>query len=407
MITIEKPYLENQGEFTRLVCNIQEDEKNKQVFFEVENKWAQYLCYERADAFLIGIFNYAMRFRHDIVCKAPVTEELLYNIKEYLIPSLAKNDPLLYPSNITAPIEVEPMANAGAVGTGISCGVDSLHCIHNLNNSKYRGQSITHLCVYSVGSFHGGYAKYGIERARDDVRKKAKAVADELGLPLIISNSNIRKEFFTYHYSHMHTFYSMFAVYCMQKLWRVYYYASGYTFEYFNIKDTSKKDTAYYDLLSLQCLSTHNLRLYSEGATEDRLQKTSVIVDDKLAQKYLHVCWTKGYNCSTCSKCRRTLLTLDILGKLDNFRECFDIDYYKMHRNEYLEWLYENGRTGNIMLKPIYDALKNEFTFKFRVKYRMSRIMHKIFEIQDCGTKVRIRILFIKISYKRKNKCKN
>lgn len=406
MITLEQPYLENNGDFTRLVCDIQEDEKKKQVFFEVENKWAQYLCYERADAFLIGILNYAMRFKHDIVCKAPVTEELLYNINEYLVPSLAINDSKLYPIKITAPVEVEPMPNAGGVGTGVSCGVDSFHCIHNHYNSQYKGQNLTHLCINSVGSFHRGYTKYGIDRARDDVRRRAKAVADDLGLPLIISNSNIKQEFDIY-FEHSHTYYSMFAVYCMQKLWKVYYYASTYTFAYFNLKNSSKKDTAYYELLSLQCFSTHNLRLYSEGSTKDRLEKTRAIVDDKLAQKYLHVCCTKGYNCGTCLKCRRTLLTLDILGKLDDFRESFDIDYYKAHRNEYLDWLYENGRTGNIMLKPIYNALKDEFNFMFRFKYSLARIMHKIFEIQDCGTKVRIRILFIKISYKRKNKCRN
>ena len=403
MIIIEKPYITEANGKSRLVADIIVDDKTKQVFFEVENEYAKYLCYERSDAFLIGILNYAMRFNHNIICKAPVTEELLYNINEYLIPSLAQNDSRLSNITIDALTEAKPIKNAGGVGTGCSCGVDSFHVIHNHHNSIYKSMNLTHLCINSVGSFHIGYAKYGMDKARDDVRKKASEVAKELKLPLIISDSNIKKEFDIY-FEHNHTYYSMFAVYCLQKLWKTYYYASTYTFANFNLKNNSTKDTAYYELLSLQCFSTHNLQLYSEGSTKDRLEKTTTIINDKLVQKHLHVCCTKGYNCGVCLKCRRTLLTLDILGKLDDFREVFDIDYYKAHRGEYIKWLYEECKKYNPVLAPIYKALKHEFDFKFRLKYKFAALIKNIYSKKVENNRVKVKILFVKYSYKSKRK---
>ena len=38
---------------------------------------------------------------------------------------------------------------------------------------------------------------------------------------------------------------------------------------------------------------------------------------------------TLDTNCSVCPKCARTLLTLDILGKLDDFSGVFDIPKYR------------------------------------------------------------------------------
>ena len=62
-------------------------------------------------------------------------------------------------------------------------------------------------------------------------------------------------------------------------------------------------------------------------------QKTAIIADDKLAQKYLDVCFCFN-SCGKCTKCIRTLVTLDILGKTDLYRGIFDIDYFKKHRED-------------------------------------------------------------------------
>ena len=80
------------------------------------------MCYERCDAIVIGLLNYAMRFGHDIKSDVPITEELLYNIETYLIPSLTRYDEDMYNTKIIAPTISDPIKTEGAVGTGISCG---------------------------------------------------------------------------------------------------------------------------------------------------------------------------------------------------------------------------------------------------------------------------------------------
>lgn len=399
MLIIENIYIENIAGKSRLIFDLKLNDKEKQVWYEVDEEYGKYLCHERCDAIVIGLLNYAMRYNHNIESKIPITEELLYNLETHLIPTLAKTDKKLHNITISAPIETECIKNSGGVGTGCSCGVDSFHAILNHYNTKFKGHNLTHLCINSVGSFHKGYAKYGMDKARDDVRSKAMEVAKELNLPLIITDSNIKKEFNIY-FAHNHTYYSMFAVYCMQKLWNTYYYGSGVGFEEFSLKDNSTNDTAYYDLLLLQCLSSHNIRLHSEGATKDRLEKTKFISNNKIVQKHLHVCCAEGSNCGVCLKCRRTLLTLEILGKLEDFRQSFDIDYYKSHRKDYLKWLYKNGRDNNAVLRPIYLSLKKEFNPVFKFKYWTSEFFKKIISIEKRENRKIIKFLGIKISFK-------
>ena len=88
----------------RLVSCIEHDSTCNEVWFSVPECYSEYLCYERSDAFLIGMLNWAMRTGDDIECEAPVSEELLFQIREHLIPSLAKYDKTLRWIAIKAPI---------------------------------------------------------------------------------------------------------------------------------------------------------------------------------------------------------------------------------------------------------------------------------------------------------------
>lgn len=58
-----------------------------------------------------------------------------------------------------------------------------------------------------------------------------------------------------------------------------------------------------------------------------------------IAQKHLNVCIVPEngvHNCSCCSKCMRTLMPLEAMGKLDEFSEVFDLDVYRKnsHKNK-------------------------------------------------------------------------
>lgn len=364
MIIINEPRIKRlKKNYSRLTCDISIDKKIKKIWFEVDTKYEKYLTHERADAFLIGILSFAMRNSHDIKCCAPVTEELLYKIETYLIPSLTKYNQNFYASKISTCI-APALKHANGVGTGCSCGVDSMHAIANYYNPDYPSLKLTHLCINSVGAFNECYSNYGIDKAKEERIQKAQEVAKALDIPLIVTNSNFYEEISQVHL-YTHTYSSLFAIYALQKLWKVYFYgSSGYDFSSFSLKDNGTLDSGHYELLSLDCFSTSNLKIYSEGGAKTRFEKVNFIKNYPLAQKYLHVCTVKAYNCNLCPKCMRTILILYALNKLNNFVDVFNVDYFKKHKKEYLEWLYNEHINGVEMNEPTFQALIGDSTMK-------------------------------------------
>ncbi len=413
MLIIEQPYIEEKENKSRLFCSVSVNEKKKVVWFEVEKKYGHYLCFERADAYLIGLLNWAMRNGHDIISHAPISSDLLYNITNYLIPSLTKYDTRLYPSQITCPIIETPIINDGGVGSGLSCGIDSFHVIAKQLSSKHKDLRLTHLCINNVGAFNGCYSNYGIAKAKEKCYERALEVAKELGIPLIISDSNFQSAFLQNHLL-SHTYSSMFAVFCMQKLWSTFFYgSSGYDFSEFTLINNSIKSSDHYELLSLNCFSTKSLRIYNEGAAQNRLEKTIDIANMPIAQKYLHVCTREGSNCGKCPKCKRTILSLYALGVLDSFKMCFNLQYFNKNKDDYLVWLYQNHLEKDKMNEPTYISLKKEITLKIKLKAYLSQIIaylrkKKYFYITNKSNKTSVvHIFFIKISFKHKMRGKS
>jgi hypothetical protein len=69
--------------------------------------------------------------------------------------------------------------------------------------------------------------------------------------------------------------------------------------------------------------SSSNLRFISHGWNCSRFQKIKYISNHDIAKDHLRVCWANrngAYNCGMCEKCYRTMLSLYVLNKLDDFR---------------------------------------------------------------------------------------
>lgn len=371
MIKILKPYIKKDNDKTKVYCDIYISNEKKIIWFEVENKYSNYLVDDRIDAYVIGLLNYAMRNNEDIVSDVPITEDLLYNIETTLIPSLAKYGKSLYNIKITAPV-IEPIKQGNAVGTGCSCGIDSFDAIKNHLDSKYKSMNITHLCLNNVGAYNECYKEYGIDKVKNERYEVTKKVAKELNVELIETDSNFASEIPQNHYL-TNTYSCCFAIYMLQKLWKKYYLASaGLDYSKFTIVDNDIEDSAHYDLLTLQCFSHEGIRIFSESGEKNRLEKTINISNFKPAQKYLHVCINKPFNCGICTKCRRTLVSLDAINKLEEFKEVFDIDYYKNHKIEYYDWLLNEHVNKNEMNEPSYQILskRKDYRNSFKCKIK-------------------------------------
>jgi hypothetical protein len=365
MIKIEQPEIINNERESILQTYLTIDTRREPVWFKVDKKYGRYLCYERGDAFLIGILNYAMRNKHDIVSEAPISEDLYYNIETYLVNAVASYNNLFYRTSITAPVASSPLPCAGAVGTGISCGVDSLHSLICQTNLKFTKHNITHLAFNNVGSHGEG------EKAEELYRQRlnpVKEFAKEYNFELVSGDSNIMNVIEQEHFK-SHTYSSIFCVYCLQKLYSVYYYASaGYQYHEFSLVELPESSPGRYEMLLLPLLSTHSLRIYSEGEGLTRLQKLNSVVTYEPSYKYLNVCLKTVNNCNRCEKCVRTILGIDALGSLEKYKNVFDIDYYYKNQKWYLQqMLYQMARKKHDYYE-IYPFFLNKITIIMRLK---------------------------------------
>lgn len=364
MIKIKKIYVvSSENSKARLVADIYEDNQKKVVWAEVDKKYESYLCTERADAFVIGLLHYAMSHNHDIICEVPMGEYLYYQITTYLIDAIAKGSPLMHNIKITADVDQSDLPCAGKVGTGISCGIDSLHVLAALSGSSLTHHKPTHLTFFNVGSHGKG------ERAKrlfSERKRRAECFCQDYEFELVEVNSNIMDVFPQSHFV-THTFTSMFAVFALQKLYSVYYYASGRPFSAFSLTDTSL-DCSYYDLLLAEALSTDQLRVYSEGGTLSRLEKARKVVTYSPSYKYLNVCTSTAKNCGRCEKCTRTLLALDALGALDKYRDVFNVDYYLSHKQSYFKTLCIQFSLHNENYMELYPYFKHQIHWQTKVR---------------------------------------
>ena len=379
---------------SRLEFQVFERGNRKNVFFEVDKQYRDFLCCERCDAIVIGLLNYAMRNNLHFQSDIPMTEQLHYNIKNILIPALAKSDSRMHFISLDIPT-APALDNAGAVGTGISGGIDSFYTVLSNTNTEYKSFNLTHLFINNVGAFNDCYKKSGAENVKKISYERAKMTAEKFNLPLLMTDSNFAEEFPQNHLL-THTYSSVFAVYCLQKLLSIYYYSSaGFPLEEsFSLTDNSLAPAGKTDLLSLNCFSHSKLRLYSAGYAENRMEKTEYIADNEIVHQHLFVCARTSSNCGMCTKCRRTILSLYALGKLEKFRDAFDVDYFHKHKTEYLEWLYRKHLKKYKMTEPIYNILKKEFTCFFKLKFFLS----KLFSVKTEKRQMVIRILFAKFT---------
>ena len=146
----------------------------------------------------------------------------------------------------------------------------------------------------------------------------------------------------------------------LKKLFKRFYAASSYTIEDLTlINNSTGGDLDEYFLFNT--LSTKELKILNIPLDADRVEKTRELADYDIAHRYLHVCMAEPYNCGICKKCRRTLLTLDLIDKLDSFRGVFNIDYYNKNKGEYFDWMYMRGSYGDRFCKELSELMVNKY----------------------------------------------
>lgn len=342
---------------TRLCIDVIYNKKKETLWYEVDSKFEKYLCTELADSFLVALLLFAMKNNEDLEIEGvPVTDTLLFNLNNYLIPTIARN--IKKYNKIKIISEGADLFFEGEKhnGTGISRGVDSFCTINEFTNGCPSHMKVDFLTFFNIGA-HGEYDSKKAYNLFEKRRVTSEKFALENNFNFIAVNSNI-SDFIMMDFESSHTFRNLSIVFALQKLFKNYYYSSGINIEDFKI---AEKSTAYYDIYIMYLLSTKNIRFYSSGAALSRLDKTKIISGYEPSYDNLSVCFRDDKNCGKCEKCVRTMFELYSANNLEKYSKSFDIANFYKNKNWYETKFFEFyfRKKGKSDYRKTYIEMKN------------------------------------------------
>ncbi len=254
------------------------------------------------------------------------------------------------------PSDVQPALSRGeGVATGFSAGIDSFCVLADHHYADVpKGFKITHLLFNNVGS-HGPDEK----KSRSLFHKRynrIKPITERIGLPFIAIDSNMDSFYHGLDFQITHTPRNASIALLLQKGFKRFLYASAY--HYSNTYIGPRNAMGYSDNVTLPLLSTETLDLISSGSQYTRIEKTLKVATIEDSYRSLDVCTEEEHlmiNCSSCFKCKRTMLTLEIAGSLERYASVFNINTYKKLRDIYIE---EVLRSKDPLLQEIVSFIK-------------------------------------------------
>ena len=378
-IIIGKSYIEKRDNHIFLCADINDGVDTNKLYFETEQYYENFLNTENNDAFLLALLNDAMFEGKDIISELPISERLLFQIRNYYIPVVSNNMPELHEIEIIATPYKEQSIPAYGVATGCSGGVDSFYTMLSYRNLSEDSYKLTHVIFNNIST-----ADNDDKRIRDlferDITEK-KLIADKLGLKYIWVFTNLYK-FYKSQFIYNYYFAAQYVCipYVLDKLIGKFYYSSGVSVSDFSMNREKIKDSAYFDLFSLVCFSTNSVSLYSAGSEVDRFEKLKHIVDDPCVRQHLQVCSEEQYshfyvhdknrslnklNCGKCGKCVRTISSLYSIGKIDDYEDIFDLTTFRHNVSSFIG--HELAHDAKTFSEPIIAELKSKKLYKKRM----------------------------------------
>ncbi len=339
ILTLGCPHIESNEEWARLIVDLKiEGREDYPLFFQVEKEYESYFAPELLDGPLVCILLWAMEHEYDIVCEAPVSERLYHQLVDYLIPVISKNIPRYHSIQIQAQ-KANYHFGGTAVGTGLSCGVDSFYAaLKSLKNPVGSPLRITHLAFFNAGAT----GMFGGDTARELFQKRGirfQKVAEKMGCRFLTCDSNMN-EFLMQEHEMTHVYRTLSIPLVLQKGFSLYYLASSCSVENFRFTDY---DPGYYTAFLLPMLSNDNLRFEEVGGETTRMGKVEYISQFQVPQEELNTCIGGVTNCHECRKCRRTMLNLFLANQLDNFGAVYDVEWFKKHKRKMFRWAIMNA----------------------------------------------------------------
>lgn len=368
-----------KNDLCKVLVELSINNKLQTIWYEFDSKYSDFLTIDVSDFIIICLLPFAMENGLNIETKVPVSESLLYKVSNYIIPLLSsKIKEFKKIDIISSPTYVK--YNGVHAGTGVSCGVDSFYTIlkHVDSHSSESNKNIDTLCLFNVGSFGGG------EHGRSLFHERLLIsfdVAGRMNKSLFYVDSNLDEFYKGKNFEKTHAFRTLSIPLLFQKYFGYYYFSSSFSADLFTF---SNDDPSRYDLFLIPNLCTDNLIFYSVGCETTRLGKVEFICKFDIVREFLNVCIHSSKNCSKCFKCKRTMLEFYLINELDNFRASFDVDYFKQHKDEYLQYAYSKRHDTDMY--EIFRALKKRKEFKAKHFFKDKFLIFK----HGCGKILRL-----------------
>ena len=377
-ILIGPPTLEERGEFVRTSFPV-EGFATPELWFDVDARYAEALD-NSCDAALVSLLMAAMDQGKPIELQGPVSGKLLWGLRNIVVPAMCASREFLSPVPLeTHGIIRDAKPSGNMVLTPLSCGIDSFSAVqdHAIAPDLDPGDRVTHLVFGHIG--HNGYGEDTDARAHARWQV-VRSAAGELGLPILRFNSN-QHHFYSPQYNYRLNWLSTMTVrsaaipLLLQAGVRRFFLASGHTWREIGVG--SFRDISRLDPILLPALSTERVELVAVGTERTRVEKSRRIGDLGVVHRHLDVCIMEGgKGCSRCEKCMRTMLTFELLGRLDKFADRFDLEEYRRNRKDFVArvWLDYEDDHCHLEIKELMDEIGFKPSLPERARAWMIRL---------------------------------
>ena len=316
------------------------NEPDSNLWFSVPVKYAEYLCPERSNAFVIALLWYAMVAQSDICFEAPMSRQLYDGLTQKLIPAVMKEAGTQI--SLIGPVTSDKVSGEHGVVSGMSCGADSLYTLHCYGSEGTPAKvKLTHLMYCEleylfprvVPPYDIDQIFYKQELIYSKTIKNAETIAERHHMPFLHIRSNLDRDYCRggMIYTGMYRF--LACALALERLFSVYIISSSGNAD--QVEEISLfAPTQHYENLICASCSTEKLH-YMISDHETRVDKIRAIADDADFRDFASVCYDANENvtnCGECYGCMKTMIPLDILGKLDHFEKSFDTAKYYANR---------------------------------------------------------------------------
>lgn len=359
-ICLEDFKIEQDAAITKYQCLVLGYGDRRELHYEVSSTTGHPHSSITANWAILGMLLPAMRAGKTLRCDYGVSALLLHFLRTDLQELLINFDPSLSCIDIEAealPTNL-PISKDIRIGTGFSGGIDSFNSLGVFRYSDTTSQlNVTDLFIFDVGAF-GQHSSKSSRNSFTAAVERTRSYADRLGLQAHSVTSNLAGFYAGVRgldFIRTHTLRNASAAVLFEREIDIYLYASAFSYREVDLK--ARYALGHIDSILLSLITTNQLRFISSGAGSDRIKKTALLSNDRDAQHMLDVCVSPasrrsalvgaGKNCSRCWKCYRTMVTLDALGRLEEFRAVFDVDRYFHHREAIISQVRHRGAKGS------------------------------------------------------------